>query len=81
MRIEKLKPARIAAGCGPDGLLASNGAVSKRDLYGSFNQIRIADPHATRYRARKIVASAVFFRWSLMIKWAFKLFASFDGSR
>jgi hypothetical protein len=49
MRIEKLKPARIAAGCGPDGLLASNGAVSKRDLYGSFNQIRMADPRATRY--------------------------------
>jgi hypothetical protein len=35
---------RTAAGCGAlGGLFASNGCGSKRDLDGSFNQIRIAD--------------------------------------
>jgi hypothetical protein len=34
MRIEKLKPARIAAGCGPDGLLASNGALANAIFMG-----------------------------------------------
>jgi hypothetical protein len=51
MRVEKLEPARANSGrsLGPWRALKSNRWVSKRDLDGSFNQIRIADPRKALY--------------------------------
>jgi hypothetical protein len=48
MRIEKLEPAPTAQqpAAAESGLLASNGCINKRDLDGSFNQIRIAGPRS-----------------------------------